>query len=175
MMRALLWTVVLVGLLGGCATYQAGVKNPTIRASYDAADQLLSLAKPPLPKDAPLIVATFVDIDRLTETSTLGRILAEQVAARFTQKGYSLIELKLRGSVFVQEGRGELMLSREVKDLSLAHDVQAVIVGTYAISADKLFLNLKVVRPLDNRVLSAHDIALDLDETTRTMLMSEPS
>jgi TolB-like protein len=173
--HALIASMMVAGLLGACAPYQAGTKNPTIRASYDAADQLLALAKPPLPKDAPLIVATFVDIDRLTTTSTLGRILSEQVASRFTQQGYSLIELKLRGSVFVQEGRGELMLSREVKDLSLSHNVQAVIVGTYATSADKLFLNLKVVRPLDNRVLSAHNIALDLDETTRTLLMSEPS
>ncbi|WP_374354902.1 FlgO family outer membrane protein [Chitinimonas sp.] len=163
----------LACLLSACANYQAGARNPTIRASYDAADQLLAMVKPALPKDAPLLVSTFVDIDRLTTTSTMGRMLAEQVASRFTQQGYGLVELKLRGNVFVQEGRGELLLSREVKDLSLSHNVQAVIVGSYAVSAEKLFLNLKIVRPLDSRVLSAHNIALDLDETSRAMLMSE--
>lgn len=173
-MRGLI-VAILFCMLSACASYQAGVKNPTIRASYDAADQLLALAKQPLPKDAPVIVATFVDIDKLTASSTLGRMLAEQVAARFTQQGYAVIELKLRGSVFMQEGKGELMLSREVKDLSLSHNVQAIIVGTYAAGADKLFLNLKIVRPLDNQVLSAHSLALNLDETTRTLLMSEPS
>ena len=161
--------------LSGCASYKAGGKDPTIRVSYDAADQLLKLATVPLPKDAPLIVATFVDIDRLEHSSTLGRMLAEQVAARLTQQGYPVIELKLRGSVFVQEGKGELLLSREVKELSLAHNVQAVVVGTYAAGPGRLFLNLKVVRPTDNRVLSAHNIAMDLDETTTTLLNSEPS
>jgi len=120
-------------------------------------------------------VATFVDLDRLEHSSTLGRMLAEQVAARFTQQGYPVIELKLRGSVFVQEGKGELLLSREVKELSLAHNVQAVVVGTYASGPGRLFLNLKIVRPTDNRVLSAHDVAMDLDETTTTLLNSEPS
>ena len=171
--NALLLGVVLA--LSGCASYKAGSKDPTIRVSYDAADQLLKLASVPLPKDAPLIVATFVDLDRLEHSSTLGRMLAEQVAARFTQQGYPVIELKLRGSVFVQEGKGELLLSREVKELSLAHNVQAVVVGTYASGPGRLFLNLKIVRPTDNRVLSAHDVAMDLDETTTTLLNSEPS
>ncbi|WP_269532323.1 FlgO family outer membrane protein [Chitinimonas sp. BJYL2] len=162
-------------VLGSCAQYQAGVKNPLIRVSYDAADQLLALAKPAIPKDAPLIAATFVNIDHLTHSSTLGRMLAEQVAARFTQQGYAMVELKLRDSVFVQEGRGELLLSREVRDLSLAHNVQAVVVGSYAVTPEKIFLNIKIVRPQDNRVLSAHNIAVSVDETTQTLLLSEPS
>ncbi|GAB3249586.1 FlgO family outer membrane protein [Chitinimonas naiadis] len=173
-MRLGLYMLVLA-LLSGCAHYQAGVKNPLIRASYDAADQLAALSSPMVAKDAPLIVATFVNIDRLTESSTLGRVLAEQVAARFTQRGYPMVELKLRGNVFVREGKGELLLSREVKDISLAHNVQAVVVGTYAVTPDKIFLNLKIVRPMDNRVLSAHNIALDLDETTQALLQSETS
>ncbi|MBV8466669.1 MAG: hypothetical protein JO218_12065 [Burkholderiales bacterium] len=163
----------LLGLMTSCAHYQAGVKNPVIRASYDAADQLIALAKPPVNNDAPLIVATFVDIDKLEQASTLGRVLAEEVAARLTQRGYHIIELKLRGSVYVRDGTGELMLSRQVKELSLSHNVQAVVVGTYAPSPEKLFLNLKIVRPTDNVILSAHDIALDLDDTTRSLLMSD--
>jgi hypothetical protein len=165
----------LVCLLSACANYQAGARNPTIRASYDAADQLIGMTSPLLPKDAPLLMATFVDIDKLTSSSTIGRMLAEQVSARFTQRGYAMIELKLRGNVFVQEGRGELLLSREVKDLSLMHNVQAVVVGTYAVSPEKLFINLKIVRPGDSRILAAHNIAVDLDEGTRALLMSEPS
>ncbi|WP_284196264.1 FlgO family outer membrane protein [Chitinimonas prasina] len=170
-----LYPLMLALLLGGCAQYQAGSRNPLIRTSYDAADQLVQLTQPTLPKDAPLIVATFVHLDHLTEAATLGRVLSEQVATRFTQMGYPVVELKLRGSVFVREGKGELLLSREVKDISLAHNVQAVVVGTYATSPDKIFLNLKIVRPQDNRVLSAHSVAIDLNETTQALLLSEPS
>jgi hypothetical protein len=49
------------------------------------------------------------------------------------------------------------------------------VVGTYVVAGEKLFLNMKVVRPLDNRVLAAHDLAIDIDATTRALLMSEPS
>ncbi|QDQ28611.1 hypothetical protein FNU76_20895 [Chitinimonas arctica] len=169
-MRALLLCCLL---LSACASYQAGAKNPLIRASYDAADRLAAMAYPIVKVDQPVIVATFVNIDQLTTTSTFGRMLAEQVASRLLYHRYPIIELKLRGSVFVREGRGELLLSREVKDISQAHNVQAVVVGTYAVTQDKIFLNLKVVRPLDNRVLAAHDLAIDLDDTTRAMFVSD--
>lgn len=171
-MRWLSLSLLLI-LLSGCAHYQSGGKNPLIRSSYDAADQLLNLTTPPLSTEAPLMVATFVNIDRLTEASTLGRVMSEQLASRLTQRGFAIVELKLRNNVYVREGKGEMMLSREVKDISTAHSVQAVVVGSYAVTPDKIFLNLKLVRPTDNRVISAHNIALDLDETTQSLLLSD--
>ncbi len=163
----------LMCALAGCASYEAGSANRLIRASYDSTDTLIGLMPTPLPKDAPLLVATLVNIDALTESSTLGRILSEQVSARLTQQGYQVIELKMRGSVFVKASQGELMLSREIKDLSQSHQAQAVVVGTYALGPQHLFVNLKILRPQDNRVLSAHDVAIKLDSTVRMMLMSE--
>ncbi|QNM98332.1 FlgO family outer membrane protein [Chitinimonas koreensis] len=172
-MRALA-VLALLFALAGCAASQPGAKNPLIRASYEAADRLADMGGAMVP-DQPVIVATLVNIDKLTESSTFGRVLAEQVATRLLGRGYPVIELKLRGSVFVREGTGELLLSREVKDISSAHNAQAVVVGSYAVGADKIYLNLKLVRPTDNRVLAADDVAIDLDETTRALLLSEPS
>ncbi|MFC4158606.1 FlgO family outer membrane protein [Chitinimonas lacunae] len=168
-----LFVLVLLLCLNGCAGYEAGRSNRLIRASYSATDQLVAVLPQPLPRDAPLIVATFVDINRLTSSSTLGRMLAEQVSTRLTQLGHPVVELKLRGNVFVREGTGELLLSREVKDLSISHRAQAVVVGTYAASPERIFLNLKIVRPTDNRILAAHDIALTPDENILSLLMSD--
>lgn len=170
-MKKLFALFALLGMLNGCASYQAGTGNSLIRASYDAADLLVKQMPVSIAQDAPIIVATFVDINRLTESSTLGRMMAEQVAARLTQRGYPIIELKLRGSAYVREGKGELMLSREVKDLSQEYKVQAVVVGTYAASADRVFLNMKIVRPTDNRVLAAQDVAVIADEQVLALLM----
>lgn len=174
MMRAL-GVVWIALMLSACASYQQGNKNSMIRASYEAADRLAAMAYPTVKVDQPVIVATFVQLDQLTETTNFGRLMAEQVASRLLFQQYPIVELKLRGSVFVREGKGELLLSREVKDISAAHNVQAVVVGTYVVAGEKLFLNMKVVRPLDNRVLAAHDLAIDIDATTRALLMSEPS
>lgn len=173
MMRALCLALLLISL-SGCA-YLRGPRDSMIRASYEAADKLAAMAYPVVKVDQPVIVATFVQIDRLTETTTFGRLMAEQVASRLLFQQYPIIELKLRGSVFVREGKGELLLSREIKDLSTAHNVQAVVVGTYALAGEKIFLNIKVVRPLDNRVLAAYDLAMDIDASTRALLMADPS
>lgn len=157
--------------LNSCASYEAGRSNALIRVSYDAADMLAEQLTVGLGKETPIVVATFVDINRLSESSTLGRLMAEQVSARLTQLGFPIVELKLRGSVFVREGKGELMLSREVRDLSLEYKVQAVVVGTYAPGLNRFFLNLKIVRPTDNRILAAQDLAVDVDDGLQAMLM----
>jgi hypothetical protein len=44
----------------------------------------------------PLLVATFVNLEVLTESSRLGRLFSEQVGGRLAQRGYAVKELKLR-------------------------------------------------------------------------------
>lgn len=170
-MRGMLTLLVMLGALAGCAQYESGRSNAIVRASYDATDTLLKGLKPTLPKDAPVVIASFVELDRLGESSTLGRMLADQVSARLTQHGYQVQELRLRSNILIKEGLGELLLTRELKELSASQKVQAVIVGTYVVAPEKVFLNIKLVRPLDNRILAAHDLALDSDETVQALLM----
>lgn len=169
--------VLLLPLLASCALNDVttlSLRNSLfIDDNYLAAERLAQSLTRPLSKELPIVAATFVNIDALTESSTLGRLLSEQVSARLTQLGYSMVELKLRGTVFVKAGQGELMLSREVKDLSQSYNAQAVVIGTYAKAGEQLFLNLKIVRPTDNLVLAAHDYALPLDWNVRSLLESD--
>lgn len=146
-----------------------------IRSSYKAAD-VLSLAaterwKQPIRKDSPILVATLVNIDSLEASSRLGRLVSEQLQARFSQLGYSVIEAKLRGNLFVKQDAGELLLSRELKDISTTHHARVVVVGTYAAARDKVFVNLKMVGD-DNVVIGSHDYALAQDNNVRALLMN---
>ncbi|MBV1776282.1 hypothetical protein KSF73_11225 [Burkholderiaceae bacterium DAT-1] len=157
--------------LGGCAQYESGRSNAIVRASYDATDTLLKGLKPELPKDAPIIVASFVELDHLGTSSTLGRMLADQVSARMTQHGFPVEEIRLGSKMVVKDGLGELLLTRELKELSTQRKAQAVVVGTYVVAPEKVFLNLKLIRPIDNRILAAHDLALESDDTVQALLM----
>lgn len=164
----------------GCATDSAGTRtdptyeqaaaNPLIPANYAAATSLLTRLRGQLAEGHPLIVATVVNIDALERSSTLGRLISEQVAARFTLAGHRMIEMKFRNNVYMARDQGELMLTREIRDIASAHSAQAVIVGTYAQSSDLVFVNLKVIQPESNVVLAVHDYALPLDSMTRSML-----
>ena len=170
-----------VGLgLGGCATesttarkqpsYEQAAANPLIPANYAAASALLDRMQGRLALEQPLIVATVVNIDALDSSSTLGRVISEQVSARFTLAGLHMVEMKFRNNVYMARDQGEMMLTRELRDIASSHHAQAVIVGTYAQSSEMVFVNLKVIQPETNFVLAAHDYVLPLDAMTSSML-----
>lgn len=159
--------------VAGCATgptYEAAANSKLIEANYTGVDALLSSARLPLDKSLPLVVATMVNVDALTESSRFGRALSEQIGARFTKLGYAVVELKLRENIFVKQSEGELLLSREVKDISLNHKAQAVVVGTYAEGRDYVYVNLKLIGINDNLVIAAHDYVLPVDSNVKSLL-----
>ena len=180
--KRLLWcaTAALASAgLGGCATSPmhsyyygsaAGSLSHTnlIEVNERAADALLQTA--PLDARQPVLVATLVHVDRLTESSRLGRMFSEQIAARMVQRGLRVTEVKLRENLLLQRDQGELLLSREVREVSQAQDAQAVVVGTYAASNSVVYINLKLVNPVGNTVVAAHSYAVPMDENVRALL-----
>lgn len=151
-------------------SFDSAAQNGFIPANQQAATALLGLAKSSLIPGQPLIVATLVDINVLERSSTMGRMVSEQISAAFSRAGYAMVEMKFRENVYMKRTEGELLLTREINEVAKLHNAQAVIVGTYAVAADVAFINLKVVQPGSNLVLAAHDYALPLDANVRAML-----
>jgi len=162
-------------LLAGCAndlTYLDAKVDPFIATNYKATDALVDSVKTGghgLPADATIMVATLVSIDALDESSRLGRTISEQVQAKLTQRGYKVIELKLRGQIFMKKDQGELLLSREVHDLQASHHAEAVVVGTYSVAKQFIYVNLKMV-DANSLAVGAHDYTLPLDRNVRSLL-----
>jgi TolB-like protein len=167
--------LVMLCVISGCASFSGSSCNDRddclTQANYRAIDQLLESIPPAraLNKHQPVIVASLVNIDDLN-SSRLGRMLSEQLATRLTKNGYAVVELKLRDSIFVKQLQGELLLSREIKDITLTHKAQAVLVGTYAESTGQIYLTIKLVGMADNLVISAQDYLLPLDSNVRSLL-----
>lgn len=159
----------------GCAQFyygeRAGVAAPSkvdlVASSYAAADALLAQVAQVAAQ--PVLVATVVNVDHLDESARLGRVLAEQLAARLAQRGLRVSELRLRQALAMRE-QGELLLSRQAHEVSQAQAAQAVLVGTYAVSAYHVYVSLKLVDGSNNAVLAAHDYTLPLNAETRSLL-----
>lgn len=177
-------SLIFVSLLGGLLLQGCGVSptrpqaareessTPLVRANYRAAESLLEQLRYSLPlKQGAILIGTLVNIDALDRSSTFGRLTTDQISARFTMAGYPMVEMKLRNSAYMLRDQAELMLSREVGDLISSHNAQAVIVGTYAVSRDRVYINLKVIRPQRGIVLAAYDYSLPLDDETRLLLL----
>lgn len=165
-----------VVLIAGCTHSQGGLHsgskvhaNAFIQANYLAAESLQRQLGSDLGR-ATLLTATLVNIDALGSSSTLGRLISEQVSARFTQGGYRMVEMKFQNSVYMARDQGELMLTREVHKLASEYEAQAVIVGSYGESKDYVLINLKVVEPRTNHILAVYDYSLPIDENVRQML-----
>jgi TolB-like protein len=144
--------------------------NQFIEANYKAADSLMHQISGKLQSDKPIIMATIVNIDALEQTSTLGRLVSEQVSTRLAQGGLNMLEMKLRNSVYLKRNTGELMLTREIGEVAQAHNAQAIVVGSYAETSDMVFINLKVIQPNTNTVLAGQDYVLAKEAIVRSML-----
>lgn len=162
-------------LLAGCAATDQSQQGPDaiMNVSYKAGDALLTQLSGKLAQDKPLIMATIVNIDALEQSSTLGRLLSEQITTRLVQGGVKMVEMKLRNNVYLKRDTGELMLTREIGEVALAHQAQAIVVGAYAESSEFIFINLKVIQPNTNFVLAGYDFVLTKDRVVRSML-SQP-
>ena len=180
-MAILLW---LVLSLPGCASY----KNPfnfsdsLIHQSQALADGLIQNMETvalqstgmPIGKDEPILATTFVDVTTLEPDSTFGRVVADQVAARFVQQGYHLLEAKLRkDGLLIHENMGEVLLSRKLQEIGQSFAAAYVITGTYSVGTRSIFLNAKVIAVANSRVMASHSLEIEIQDAIPDLLQHD--
>lgn len=171
-----------VAVVAGCAsrssapvlraepTYQEASNNAFLNSSKDAVGKLLAGLEPGAVGPGPVLVATIVDVNDTSRSAPLGRTLSEQYATSMAMAGFNVKEVKLRGNVFVREGAGELMLSREVRDIARQHNAVMVLVGTYSPASSYTYVSTKLVRTEDSRIIRGYDYALPMDRDIKRLL-----
>ena len=144
-----------------------------VGSSHRAADSLIKKAGARLDTQRSIAAASFVNIDDLSESSSFGRIVSQQLASRLSGHGFQIIEMLLRKSVYIQQQAGEFLLSRELKNISKEHNVQAAIVGTYAVGKNSVYVTAKIVDSASSIVIASHDYELALGPNTRSLLLAD--
>ena len=161
-------------ILSGCSVFLQPPQDADIVAeSYSAGDRLLAIALQELNENKSLLVASFINIDRPGESSLFGQIVADQISSRITQKGYRVLEHKIPIGGFTQGSAGNSVQSPDVRKLAQFHDVQAIVVGTYAMAASKVYVNARIIRVTDDIVLASYDYSLFVGENFKTMLTTK--
>jgi TolB-like protein len=138
--------------------------------TYHATEALLQRTIQPLDKSTPILVASLVNVDKLDESSSLGRILAEAISDRMAQLGYHISEVRLRGTMAVKKDVGQLMLTRDLRRLKSQFNAQAVVAGTYAVGKYKVHISLKLINVNNGRVISATTYGLALGSDTKALV-----
>jgi TolB-like protein len=117
-----------------------------------------------------LIVTSFANVDALGQSSRFGRMVAQIAAAAIADAGYGVTELLLSDTIFVARQSGEFVLTRDIANLASEYSAEAVVVGTYAIARDRVYVTTKLVRARDALLLSAHSFELALGPNLQQML-----
>jgi len=178
---ALLSTLAVAAVLAGCnsapqnvgrtePTYQDAATAPLLQNSREAVSKLTAGFDLNALGGGPVLVATVVNVNDLSRSAPLGRTLSEQYASQMAALGFNVKEVKLRGDIFVKEGAGELLLSREIKDIARSYNASLVLVGTYSPAANFTYVSLKLVRTEDSRIIRGHDYALPNDRDVQRLL-----
>ena len=108
----------------------------------------------------PIGVATFVNIDDLYNTSTLGRVYSEQVMSELAMRGFDVVELRHSDAMQLMAAEGEFALSRDVAVLRRARDLGGIVVGTYAVSPQRVYVNARLIDPGTSLVHAAASVEM---------------
>lgn len=159
--------------LSACQSVPNGKYDANIIAtSHQAAEVLADEAARKISHQKPLIFASFVNINNLEKSSSFGRIVSQQFATYFASVGYNVAEMLLRQNVYIKQQQGEFLLSRELRNISKQHNAQAVIVGTYAVGKNSVYITSKMVDTRTNAIISSVDYELPIGPNTRLLLRS---
>ncbi len=139
----------------------------------ELANQLFANSPGLLSEGYTLTVSTFVNLDNLYKTSSLGRYIGEQLIGELQRAGLDVLDIRKSPSIMIEEDFGEYGLSRDMKELKLAHPSQAMVVGTYSVTVDQLLINARILRNADALVLSSAQLVIDQNWTTLQLLANE--
>ncbi|MBU4177770.1 MAG: FlgO family outer membrane protein [Desulfurivibrionaceae bacterium] len=161
------------GQAGGGTTDGAGQGAALHARISQMGKALIANASEVVADEYVVAVSTFVSLDNLYATSSLGRYLGEQLLSTLQQEGLEVIEVRKTPGLMVSPYHGEYALSRSMDEISLVQGAQAVVVGTYAVAGQEIFVNARLLRNDDNRVLSSASLVLPIDALTANLLANE--
>lgn len=107
----------------------------------------------------PVIVGTFLPAKSLKSESNqsiqpYGLQLQESFATFSTQAGLKVIEYKALSSVHVTDG-ADVMLSRDIEQLSQRVQAEYMLTGTYIQQENSLIVNVRLINILDKSLVAA--------------------
>ena len=175
------------------ATHKATFDADYTQTAYNAVSHMLATARPPqgshvgdgmneeavdlvamsaFNSELPVLYATTVNLNNYDETTNFGRLMAEALATALTQHWENkVINMNLRqGSLPILPRQGEFMLSRNVRELALDYNAGAVLLSTYSVALDRVYVNVELVNVHHNDVVAAVQFDIPLGPRTEALL-----
>jgi TolB-like protein len=92
----------------------------------------------------PILVTSFSNLDNLSETTSFGRLLGEQLIHELKVRGWQVVDLRLTKSVIINQS-GEFSLSRDLGRIRESFPAGNVLVGTYSRTTDGVLISARII------------------------------
>ncbi|MEF2144368.1 MAG: FlgO family outer membrane protein [Desulfovibrionaceae bacterium] len=144
--------------------------TPIIDLNYEAADELISDLSNDVDETAVIHIRSFINIADAGDPSPFGRIVAEQVASRLSQKDYRIAPPSrykpMAAPAPVAESNSTMALDKD----GPPPDVPCELTGSYLIGADVIYVSAQIARLTDGTVLAGYQWTLPVNKNTMTLL-----
>lgn len=122
-----------------------------------------------------VLVTTFVDVNKLSRTSTFGRYLTEQMLNELQERGLRVVDIRQATSLTVQSGRGVFGLSRQIAEINHEVAAAASLTGTYLRAGNDVLVNARIIDNATSTVVAGTTFVFPLTETIARMLADAAS
>lgn len=137
-------------------------------SSYGAADMLVQQSRSFITQQTPLEIGVLTDLDNPNERTNFGQIVAEQIASRFVQLGYTVSAPSGSGA---PPGMDAMGTGQPAGMMGMPG--RAVITGRYAVARDEVLVNLRIVEADNGKVLAAYDYNVPKTRDVRELVKSQ--
>jgi len=115
------------------------------------------------------IITSFVNIDSLSETSSFGRLMAENLIYELNSRHWKVFDVRFTKGISINES-GEFSLSRDGEKIRDAYKVGGIVVGTYSFGNNHIIVNARVIDIDSGAIVSAGQISLPVNGLTGELL-----
>lgn len=118
------------------------------------------------------IVTSFVNLNKLSETTPFGRLVAENIIHELQVRKWQVFEVRLTKDIVINES-GEFSLSRDIKKLRDQYKIGGIVAGTYSVSGGHVIVNSRVIDINTGLVISSGQIHLPVNWFTDELLVND--
>lgn len=122
--------------------------------------------------DNTFVVTSFSNLNRLSESSGLGRLIGENLIHELQVRRWRVFEMRMTKDVIISE-TGEVSLSRNDNRIRNTFKLGGVVTGTYSMAGNDIIINARVVDVETGLVISSAQTHLPVDAFTEMLLFSQ--
>ncbi|MBW4056278.1 MAG: hypothetical protein HIU83_12930 [Proteobacteria bacterium] len=120
----------------------------------------------------PYVVTSFTNLDKLDDTTALGRLIAENLMYGLQLHKWQILEIRLTKGVDINAA-GEFSLSRDISKLKDEYKIGGIVTGTYSVAEGNLTINARVIDVNTGLVISSAQTYIQINGVPDTSLPNE--